>query len=189
MGWEGGHNGCKGFPRTRGDRPTASSQSACWKPSPDRGSPAHAGIDRFGPAHVVLSGGSPAHAGIDVLDRRPGAMSAAGIFRGSPAHAGIDRYVLWTWRWFPRTRSPWERGRGSPAHAGIDPSGWVGGSPAHAGIGGRLAVEGSPAHAGIDRVLEMVVGGQLRFPRTRGDRPKFYLGLGSDISVPPHTRG
>ena len=55
--------------------------------------------------------------------------------------------------------------------------------------GGITVARGSPAHAGIDRYTGVMATYGYRFPRTRGDRPRFVMfsqGLGK---VPPHTRG
>ena len=48
---------------------------------------------------------------------------------------------------------------------------------------------GSPAHAGIDRALIVLSVTRLRFPRTRGDRPRVYPCARRPCRVPPHTRG
>ena len=48
---------------------------------------------------------------------------------------------------------------------------------------------GSPAHAGIDPVGDVEQVYNLRFPRTRGDRPLCHRRKRAPGKVPPHTRG
>ena len=48
---------------------------------------------------------------------------------------------------------------------------------------------GSPAHAGIDLVITESGAEPLRFPRTRGDRPRVPIPPILGLGVPPHTRG
>ena len=88
------------FPRTRGDRPVG-----CIGAPIKEGSPAHAGIDRFGLRRLALCAvGSPAHAGIDLFLWSACRLTGT---KGSPAHAGIDLFRDVGVRgqiWFPRTR-------------------------------------------------------------------------------------
>ena len=48
---------------------------------------------------------------------------------------------------------------------------------------------GSPAHAGIDLENSASMVSIMRFPRTRGDRPKVGVDWFDACWVPPHTRG
>ena len=50
-------------------------------------------------------------------------------------------------------------------------------------------MKGSPAHAGIDPAKACTSWTPARFPRTRGDRPAFFLEHEGSGEVPPHTRG
>ena len=152
----------KGFPRTRGDRPTI------WRAV--HGSPAHAGND---PEQYETSCGFPRTRGdrpfqddyYDALNAwfprtrgdRPliRLVPLRAVF-GSPAHAGIDLFVA--------DRRRFGEG-GSPAHAGIDPAAssprtcysalWFprtrGDRPSDRRTFG-ISAGGSPAHAGIDRL-------------------------------------
>ena len=52
-----------------------------------------------------------------------------------------------------------------------------------------LPLTGSPVHAGIDLYTSYTRRQDLRFPRTRGDRPYKTVGADGKPVVPPYTRG
>ena len=149
------------FPRTRGDGPVT-------------------GI--IGPAG---GGVSPHTRGWTLTWSRRGMRSA-----GFPAHAGMDPGSSGgppTVPRFPRTRGDGplldpnsrEAMRVSPHTRG-----WTGGLPFLASD-----PEGFPAHAGMDPEEQAAKAAQARFPRTRGDGPRYRRALVLDGEVSPHTRG
>ena len=109
---------------------------------------------------------------------------------GFPAHAGMDLISVRTpslTAWFPRPRGdgPSICGRGSGTSAVSPPTrGWT---PIHRVR--RQPDRGFPAHAGMDPSPTCRRGAPSRFPRPRGDGPRYHHAAASERRVSPPTRG
>ena len=177
------------FPRSRGDRPFTSINSAIVEPAPsltrgstrglleqpahDHGSPAHAGIDpRFRRSAISIpwlprSRGDRPSAGEETGDTNP----APPLTRGStPPARGLRRA-------FSRL-APLPLTRGSRPHVALPPTRRLAaappltrGSTRLGRVAGHHVVGGSPAHGGIDPTPGRVRAPPPGSPRSRGDRP------------------
>ena len=210
------------LPRTRGDGPgpdrgrgrhtPASPHTRGWtrasdrRRRPDRGFPAHAGMDPLwallsrveiglprtrgdGPRriHGVLrtAQASPHTRGWTLDNRGVGHVAV-----GFPAHAGMDperpadpaRGAR-----LPRTRGdgPQASTHGAASSAASPHTrGWTPGLEAP-----RVSGQGFPAHAGMDPIIRTVSNRTLRLPRTRGDGPWKQAAGFLAGGASPHTRG
>ena len=210
------------LPRTRGDGP----RNMRTQDVLDEASPHTRGWTRGNPDAGQPDRGFPAHAGMD-----PPASAGAPAPPRLPRTRGDGPRMVGNWqRWWeasPHTRG-WthvERpdpadGPGFPAHAGMDPGfsfsrspifrlprtrgdgprrtvdardsptasphtrGWTAGARA---LGGQAA--GFPAHAGMDLSSRGGAGGGGGLPRTRGDGPRGRARSRRGALASPHTRG
>ena len=151
----------RGFPRTRGDGPSSSSDAF---PSPAL--PPHTrGWTRWISGRRLSRWASPAHAGMDRSSSTSGPCSPR----------------------FPRTRGDGPIGqsrRGLPRRLPPHTRGWT-----LALLAGRVDEGASPAHAGMDPGPFPSGSWCPRFPRTRGDGPAHRAHRGHPAGLPPHTRG
>ena len=197
----GGSRSPRAPPPTRGWTPAMS-----ISPSPDPGSPAHAGMDparrrRRRPARRLPRPRGDGPAG-DSAYTRPlrappptrgwTAVSRVQrrVDRGSPAHAGMDprrRAAPGTPARLPRPRGDGPRSprlTANPALAPPPTRGWTLGAVPHA-----RRLRGSPAHAGMDPRLCAATVPVRGLPRPRGDGPLAASCPVSVIEAPPPTRG
>ena len=149
------------FPRTRGDGPRRPALSRSMVSFP----PHARGWTRIFKTAFRSTGVSPARAGMDL--RPP---------TSSPWRGGFPR----TRGDGPRTDTGKDGKRQFPPHA----RGWT-----CSWSGGRRTRKVSPARAGMDRWRWCPGCARRSFPRTRGDGPGFFAGLGVDQTFPPHARG
>ena len=210
------------LPRTRGDGPwiiqeflfarPASPHTRGWTrgrapgAEPERGFPAHAGMDRRRPRRADGTRRLPRTRGDG--PRLQGTTTAAAT--ASPHTRG----------WTPRSILLGDRQVGFPAHAGMDPCSPAaasrrrrlprtrGDGPCVARLPGgswrasphtrgwtrerrlqRRQPAGFPAHAGMDPCARPAPPGSGRLPRTRGDGPAFATPRTFVGSASPHTRG
>src|SRR5690606_20595879 len=108
----------------------------------------------------------------------------------SPARAGIDpagSHFEPVERGFPRTRGDRPQAIAPPPRLPMFPP-HARGSTLVTGLG-HLVAYVSPARAGIDPIRVVSAGGEIGFPRTRGDRPRPGIPAGFDRLFPPHARG
>ena len=149
------------FPRIRGDRPRYTPQSPPAPPFPPhtRGSTPRA---ELGEALIRVS---PAYAGIDLNGQN---VDLAGF--GFPRIRG-DRPDSPAWALARAMFPPHTRGS------------------THNAAPLRLTAPVSPAYAGIDRRSSGASRSTCRFPRIRGDRPRWRARASSPSQFPPHTRG
>ena len=172
----------------------------------DRGSPAHAGMDRA-QAPFATSGHwlpRPRGDGPWYEERKSGEPKAPpptrgwtardgrrmGHVPGSPAHAGMDP---------PCSRSRagrcgLPRPRGDGPRSILRSSGSPSAPPPTRGWTGRRAEprevdDGSPAHAGMDRSWYRPPSAGRRLPRPRGDGPSVVMLMSASPWAPPPTRG
>ena len=156
-----GVRGTPGFPRIRGDRPETSTR--CRRRS-----------------------AFPPHTRGSTEGRK---LPLDGMWV-SPAYAGIDRRHLLDAaadRRFPRIRGDRPKAANSRSMACGFPPHTRGSTWCARFTPSDFVV--SPAYAGIDLRLSVVCVTADRFPRIRGDRPRFTGCLLPKGSFPPHTRG
>ena len=150
-----------GFPRARGDGPTASPFFGLFARVPPR----TRGWSQFKADTSLLEEGSPAHAGM---------VPHFQAKRGAAAR-------------FPRARGDGPRQHLTPDELSEVPPrtrGW-----SHHGQGCGQGHRGSPAHAGMVPYRGTWLSTCRRFPRARGDGPRFQAVCASRPLVPPRTRG
>ena len=150
-----------GFPRTRGDGPSAC--SITWPANPV--SPHSRGWTRAGAFDPDDRGGFPALAGMDLYARW---RSGHGIR-------------------FPRTRGdgpPTSVARCSPSRVSPHSRGWTISANRI-----KQPDDGFPALAGMDPEVSRMPDITMRFPRTRGDGPTCTLTYAEGAAVSPHSRG
>ena len=151
----------RGFPRTRGDVPLHPGRSRDVGRLP----PHTRGCTAVPPRRAAASRASPAHAGMYLLTTACPRTGAC----------------------FPRTRGdvPLEGNQGRHGH--LLPPHTRGCTPAARRIAWTRPA--SPAHAGMYRSRVWAARVGARFPRTRGDVPRWYWIVGGQKPLPPHTRG
>ena len=210
------------LPRTRGDGPAtpahrlrlvgASPHTRGWTlrdhgdADPERGFPAHAGMDlthTYALLHVSRlprTRGDGPSARTRAADRTPASPHTRGWTRrhrerghrhpGFPAHAGMDPpHSIQGYRFdrLPRTRGdgPYYLWVCTCEHeASPHTRGWTPFRPAAAHLS-----SGFPAHAGMDPTLHETAAGAARLPRTRGDGPVLSGVKTHERKASPHTRG
>ena len=152
---------CQRFPRPRGDGPAAPwrGRRPARVPPPTRGWPSARR------ARQRRRRGSPAHAGM----ARPGSYPR-GNNQGFPRPRGdgpqVGELVSDTVEVPPPTRG-WPQPGSQPTSRAV----------------------GSPAHAGMARLRKLSAPPRPRFPRPRGDGPDQVIPAGTQVAVPPPTRG
>ena len=170
------------------------------------GFPAHAGMDlphvsgrRLGERFPRPRGDGPVTRGGLTTARRVspptrgwtrGEKQMHGVESGFPAHAGMDPSRRASGRW--RSRFPRPRGDGPLGALAAVNIPWVSpptrGWTRPTGPGVRRPV-GFPAHAGMDPSVGMPTTSEMRFPRPRGDGPRFSASSTASPAVSPPTRG